>query len=171
MWPTFNLNLNPVLSAFDVLHSVVVIYEWGAGISSIKHPLSCTCLKKTHKYVAACGNTHTDENTTKNVNDAHHHIEKNKPHTVREQRLTTMASWKNLLPFPKIISFECLMLLWTAKQRFYYYHGSHTKKKKGHTYLLNKYFNMCICFSHKPSLGMKTIPEITREDHAVVPSF
>lgn len=42
----FNLNLYPVLSAVDVLHGVIMVDEWGAGIRSIKHSVSCTCMAK-----------------------------------------------------------------------------------------------------------------------------
>lgn len=38
-----------MLSALDVVHTVVVVDERRGGISSIKHPLVCTRLRKTHK--------------------------------------------------------------------------------------------------------------------------
>lgn len=42
----FKLQLYPVMSAVDVLHSVIVVDEGGAGIRPIKHPVPCTFMAK-----------------------------------------------------------------------------------------------------------------------------
>lgn len=46
---TFNLQPYPVLSALDVVHTVIVIDEGRGGIRPIKHPLVCTRLRRKHK--------------------------------------------------------------------------------------------------------------------------
>lgn len=42
----FNLQLCSVLSAIDVIDSIIVVDERGAGIRPIKHPLPSTCVAK-----------------------------------------------------------------------------------------------------------------------------
>lgn len=44
--PTFNFHLQPVSSAVDVLHIVVVVDEQRGGIRSVKHPVLRTLLRE-----------------------------------------------------------------------------------------------------------------------------